>query len=279
MYEKAVPETYSLSEMLKIGKDTGYDFFEISIDRTKERIERLFDKDLCKKLVHSIEKTDFLIGSMCLSALGTYTLGNSDKEIEKKALNIFYHAVDFAERLGIRIIQIPACDVPKNATHTEETDRKFIENLQRAIEYSSAHSVMIGLENMEDSYMDKVEKCMRIVQRFNSPYFCLYPDSGNIVSASKLYKTDIYSDMISGRNKYCAFHLKETKPGKYGGLFYGDGHVDFQNIMDITWNELGIRRYVLEYWYTGNPKWEKDLIIAQNLCKGWINLAEKGASK
>lgn len=275
MYEKAVPEEYSLKDMLRIGKSAGYDFFEISIDRTNERIERLFNSDLCNELSNNIKETGFPIGSMCLSALGTYTLGNEDTIIEEKGLEIFYHAVDFAEKLGIRIIQIPACDVPKNCEHSQETDHRFVHNLKKIIEYSSAHSIMIGLENMEDEYMDNVEKCMRLIQEINSPYFCLYADSGNIASASKKNKKDIYSDMMFGKNKYCAFHLKETRSGKYGGLFYGEGHVDFERIVTISWCDLNIRRYVLEYWFTGNPKWEKDLILARKKCENWITLAQK----
>lgn len=271
IYEKAMPESFSLREMLLLGKEAGYDFFEISIDRTEKRIGRLYDKNFYKTLKNDMIETDFFIGSMCLSALGTYTLGSEDPSIEDKAVDIFYHAIDFAEYLGLRIVQIPACDVPKNGKHTIETDLRFIRNLKKLIEYASAHSVVVGLENMEDGYMDDVEKSMRLVSEIDSPYFLLYPDSGNITSASKLYGTDIRTDMMKGKNRYCAFHLKETKPDKYGGLFYGDGDVDFEGIMKIAWEELSIHRFVLEYWYTGNPLWKDDLIKAHQLCENWIN--------
>ncbi len=273
MYEKAVPEELSISEILSCGKKAGYNFFEISIDRTEKRISRLYDRDFQLKLIEHQNQIDFPVGSMCLSALGTYTLGNPDPNIEKRSIDIFCHAIDFAERLGLRIVQIPACDVPKNEVHTEETNQRFIDNLRLLIDYASAHSVMIGLENMEDSYMDSVEKCMGLINKINSPYFMLYSDSGNITSASVLNRTKTEKDMLFGRNKYCAFHLKETRPNKYGGLFYGEGHVNFQNIMKTAWRDLGIRRFVLEYWYTGNQKWEDDLIFARQLSEKWIRNA------
>ena len=277
MYEKAVPEEFSMENMLQLGKEAGYDFFEISIDRTDRRIDRLYDISFQRKLKQLSDELELPVGSMCLSALGTFTLGSPDPEKERRAIDIFYHAIDFAEKLGLRIVQIPACDVPKNDDHTAESDNRFIQNLRKLVDYAAAHSVMVGLENMEDNYMDNVEKSIRLIQRINSPYFCLYSDAGNITSAAKLYRTEIKHDMLFGKDRYCAFHLKETRPGKYGGLFYGEGHVDFETMVNIAWNDLGIRRYVLEYWYTGNPAWKEDLKEARGLCENWI-LNAKGSN-
>lgn len=272
IYEKAIPEEYSLIEMLRLGKDSGYDFFEISIDRTENRINRLFDKVFQDELANAITYTGFHVQSMCLSALGTYTLGNDDTANEKRALDIFEHAIDFAEKFGLRIVQIPACDVPKAGNHTNETDGRFIKNLRKMIEYASAKSVIIGVENMEDEYMDNVEKCMRLIHEINSPYFQLYSDAGNITSASKKYGTDPLEDFYFGNNHHIAFHLKETRPNKYGGLFYGDGHVNFQSLVSAAWKQ-GVRRFVLEYWYTGNWEWKTDLVKARQLCDGWLQKA------
>lgn len=275
MYEKAAPEEYPLFDILRLCKESGYDFLEISIDRTDKRISRLYDNGFKQDLFENIQEIGLPVGSMCLSALGTYTLGHPDPVIEKKAIDIFYHAILFAEEVGLRIVQIPACDVPKNDEHTVATDRRYIDNLKRLINFAAAHSVMIGLENMEDHYMDSVEKSLRMIQSINSPYFCLYSDSGNITSAAKLNGTDIKKDLLLGKNHYCAFHLKETKPNKYGGLFYGEGHVDFESVIKTAWNDLGIRRYVLEYWFTGNPKWKDDMIQARCLCDEWIKKAHR----
>ncbi len=269
IYEKAFPEELTLSEMLTYGKESGYDFFEISIDRTEHRINRLYDKTFHESLSSAINQTKFCVGSACLSALGTYTLGNEDLNIEKRAMDIFEQSIDFASKFGLRIVQIPACDVPKGDNHTIRTDEKYIKNLSRMVEYASSKSVMIGLENMEDSYSDNVDKCMRIIREINSPYFQLYSDAGNITSASKLYNSNPIDDFNLGKNNHIAFHLKETRPNKYGGLFYGEGWVDFQGLVSSAWKQ-GVRRYVLEYWYTGNPNWETDLVVARQLCEEWI---------
>ena len=41
MYEKAVPNELSWKEKLEAARTAGYDFFEISIDETEEKLNRL----------------------------------------------------------------------------------------------------------------------------------------------------------------------------------------------------------------------------------------------
>lgn len=275
VYEKSIPEDYPFMELLKYGKESGYDFFEISIDKTEKRINRLYDKLFHDELRSAMKQTGFHVESMCLSALGTYTLGSEDSSIEERSLDIFKHAIDFASEFGLRIVQIPACDIPKGGKHTIETNERFIKNLSQMIAYASAKSVMIGLENMEDQYMDNVEKSLKLIRIIDSPFFQLYSDSGNITSAAKLYKKNPIEDFNLGHRHHIAFHLKETRPNKYGGLFYGEGHVDFQSLVSSAWMQ-GVRRFVLEFWYTGNQAWKDDLIKAREMCENWIQKAIRG---
>lgn len=278
IYEKAIPEKYSILEMLQFAKEAGYDFFEISIDRTEEKIARLYQKDYQDIASKAIKQTEFPIQSLCLSALGTYTLGNDNKQIEVWAKDIFEKAVIFAEMLGIRIIQIPAYDMPKLGIRTKDTDKRFLYNLQTEIRFAAAHGVLVALENMENDYANTIKKCMRIINQVNSPYLQLYPDSGNIMSAASNDNINIIEDMYAGYGHYVGFHLKETKPDKFGGLFYGDGQVDFPKMVKNAW-DLGVRRFVMEYWYTGDSKWKKELTKARELCISWIEMCYQGEEK
>jgi L-ribulose-5-phosphate 3-epimerase UlaE len=260
--------------MLALSGEVGYDYFEISIDRTDKRIDRLYNSEIQDELEKTLKHSHVKIGSICLSALGTYTLGNPDESNRQKALDIFKHAILFAERFNIPILQIPACDVPKFDIRTKQSDSLFLDGLSSMIEYASIHNVLVGLENMENDYMDSVRKCMRAISKVASPYFQLYPDAGNLTSAAFLSGETIEKDMFSGKGHYCAFHLKETRPNKYGGLFYGEGHVDFSQATKFAW-ELGVRRFVMEYWYTGNPEWLSDLKRANKMCRHWVEKAIK----
>lgn len=276
-YEKAFPEKLSIDKMFSLAKEAGYDFFELSIDRTEKRIGRVYDLDFTDSLKQVIKKQNFPVGSICLSALSTYTLGNSDKVILEKAIDIFKHTVVFASNIGARIVQIPAYDMPKFDKRNDDTDKLFFTNIAKAVEFASMYGIVLGLENMENDYMDKVSKCMRLINYINSPYLQLYPDSGNIMSAN-LDEKSYHQDMKTGVGHYIAFHLKETRPEKYGGLFYGEGHVDFPLLTKYA-IELGVRRFVLEYWYTGNSLWKEDLIKARELCEKWAKEALMAKSR
>ena len=274
VYEKAFPESLSIPEMLRHAGSAGYDFFELSVDRTEQRISRVYDPGFAETLRAAAAEGGIPVGSMGLSAIGTYTLGHPDPETAERGMDIFRHAVDLAAEAGIRIIQIPACDTPKFDPRDGETDARFLRNLTEAVEYAASRAVVLGLENMENDYMDSIGKCMRAVRTVNSPYLQLYPDAGNLTNAWKNSRSDMLQDMDAGKGHYLAFHEKEVQPDRYGGLFYGDGHVDFAALTRKACS-LGVRRFVMEYWYTGNDAWAADLETARRLCEDWIASEER----
>ena len=89
--------------------------------------------------------------------------------------------------------------------------------------------ILMGFETMETEFMNTVGKSMKYVDIINSPYLGVYPDSGNLTNAAKLYGTDVLEDLESGRGHIVALHLKETIPGahfaEYFYLFCKDDEV------------------------------------------------------
>lgn len=61
-----------------------------------------------------------------------------------------------------------------------------------------------------------------------------------------------------------AVHLKETVPGKFREIPFGSGHVDFPSVIRTAW-EIGVRKFVTEFWYTGNEAWREDLVFARKM--------------
>ena len=121
----------------------------------------------------------------------------------------------------------------------------------------------MGFETMETEFMNMVEKSMEYVKLVSSAYLCVYPDIGNLTNAAKAYGTDVLEDLRAGKGHLAAMHLKETAPGKFREVPYGEGHVDFESAIETAW-ELGVRKFVAEFWYTGSPRWREDLNAAAN---------------
>lgn len=261
LYEKAMPKTMDWRAMLECAKECGYDFVEISIDETDQRLSRLdWSKEQRLELVGIMKEVGIPIRTMCLSGHRKYPFGASDPAVRARGMEIMEKAIQFADDLGIRIIQLAGYDVYYEEG-TAESERLFRENLEKAVHMAEAKGILMGFETMETAFMDTVGKSMKYVELMNSPYLGVYPDSGNLTNAAKLYGTDVLQDLESGRGHIVALHLKETIPGHYREIPFLTGHVDFKSVIATAWG-MGVRRYVTEMWDVGNASWKEDIQFA-----------------
>ena len=275
LYEKAMPSELSWREKLKTAKEAGYDYVEISIDETEEKIGRL---DMPKQerfdMISAMYETDMPVRTMCVSALTKYTLGNDDPEYCARGMEILEKSIRLADDLGVRVVMIPGYDVYYKPSSVE-TKRRYLKNLKKAAEMAETAGVILGLETMENEFMNTVEKAMKYVTLCGSNYLKVYPDIGNLTNAAVQYKTDVLEDLELGRGNMTSLHLKETLPGRYREVPYGTGHVNFEAAIAKAW-ELGIRRYVTEFWYKGNENWKEDLVSANKMMSEILDRQRKG---
>ena len=263
LYEKAMPEL-SWSEKLTAAKEAGYDFVEISIDASEDKIGRVYmPKEERRALVELLYESGMPLRTMNVSALTKYALGDEDDAIRARGLDIARHAIPLAADLGVRVVMFPGYDV-YFGTSTPETVRRFHEAMDELKLLAARYGTLIGFETMENEFMNTVEKGMRWVETLASPYVQLYPDIGNTTNAAVLHGTDVLADLRLGRGHIAAFHLKETKPGVFREIPYGEGHVDFPGAIETVW-ALGVRRFVTEFWYDKTiPDWRGELFKARS---------------
>ncbi|MFP3042344.1 L-ribulose-5-phosphate 3-epimerase [Treponema primitia] len=262
IYEKAMPKDLSWEEKLQTAKSSGYDFFEISIDETDEKLARLkmSPKERLELLRQGYE-TGLPIRTMSLSGHRKYPLGSEDPAVRMRSLEIMEDAINFACDMGIRIIQVAGYDVYYDPS-TPQTGELFYDGILQSVQMAAARGVILAFENMETEFMNTVEKAMRYVSRINSPYLKLYPDSGNLTNAAKSYGTDEVEDLRKGRGSIAALHLKESVPGKFREIPYGTGHVNFRVLLK-TALELNVRTFVTEFWYTGEADFREAIKTAK----------------
>lgn len=264
LYEKAMPQELSWKEKLSAAKVAGFDFVEISIDETDDKLARLdMSKEERLELVTLMNEVELPIRTMCLSGHRRYPIGSSDPKSCKRGMDIMEKAIQLADDLGIRMIQLAGYDVYYEES-TVETVERFYENLKIATMMAAKAGVVLGFETMETEFMNTVGKAMNYVQRVNSIYLNVYPDLGNITNAAHQYGTEVLQDLRMGLGHLVAIHLKETVPGKFREIPFGTGHVDFESLIHAAW-EMGVRKFVTEFWYTGNPLWREDLANANGM--------------
>lgn len=258
LYEKSMPNFLTLEEKLNCTRKCGFDTLEISIDETDEKLNRLnMTKDERKQLVDAMFKSNIPIRTMCLSGHRKYPLGSLNEKTRKKSMDIMGKAIEFADDLGIKIIQIAGYDVYYEEGN-EKTREYFIENLRKSVEMAASRGVILAFETMETDFMNTVSKAMKYIDIIKSPYLQVYPDCGNVTNAVLGLNVTPAEDFAKGAGHLAAVHLKETVPGKYREIPYGTGHVNFEEIIKKSW-ELGVRKYTLEFWYSENDNWEQTI--------------------
>lgn len=270
LYEKSMPSCLDWKEKLEAAHAAGFDFIEISIDETEEKLKRLdMSRQERLELICLMEKTGIPIRTLCLSGHRKYPLGSSSLQVRQKAMEIMEKAIWLADDLGIRIIQLAGYDVYYEESN-QETREYFLNNLKRAAEMAASAGVILSFETMETEFMNTVEKAMKYVSMVSSAYLNIYPDIGNITNAAKQYGTSVLDDLRNGKGHLTSMHLKETVPGVFREVPFGTGHVDFEEAIRTAW-ELGVRKYVAEFWYTGNPQWRQELEEVNRRFKGILD--------
>ena len=266
LYEKAMPAGLSCREKLATAAECGFDFVELSIDETDEKLKRLdWTREERKQLCEVMFDTGMFFRSICLSGHRKYPLGSLDEKTRIRGMDIFKKAVELASDLGIRIIQLAGYDVYYEAG-TEKTRELFLAQLLRGTAFAAQAGIMLGFETMETPFMDTVAKAMAYVRAVDSPYLGVYPDLGNLTNAAVLYGSPVCDDLESGRGHLVAMHLKETVPGTYREVPFGTGHVDFAAGIATAWG-LGVRRFVTELWDTGVGDWRGAVIQANTMMR------------
>lgn len=272
LYEKAMPGNLTWAEKLQAAKNAGFDYVEMSIDETDDKLARLdYTDGEIDEIVAAMRTVNLPFRSICLSGHRKYPFGSHDKATQIRSMEIMQKAVIFAARLGIRTIQLAGYDVYYE-DGDEQTRADFLTNLKIATEMATKEGVMLGFETMETPFMDTVGKAMKYVKLVNSPYLGVYPDVGNITNAALLYGGDVVEDLKSGEGHLFAVHLKETVPGKYREIPYGTGHVDFEKVIKTSW-ELGVRRFVTEFWFVKGvtQDWKAELESANKFIRGYFD--------
>ena len=270
LYEKAIPKNMSWSEKILCAKDCNYDFLEISIDETEEKLSRLnWTKEQRREMLDLMRNLDLPIRSMCLSAHRKYPFGASEKAVRDRGMEIMEKAISFADDLGIRIIQLAGYDVYYEEGN-EKSRERFIENLEKATKMAATRGILMGFETMETEFMNTTEKAMQYVNLIGSPYLGVYPDSGNLTNASLLYNKSVAEDLETGRGHIVAMHLKETLPGVFREVPFLTGHVDFEGVIRKA-RDLGVRRFVTEMWDVGKESWKEDILFANKTMRAILD--------
>ena len=253
IYEKALPGGECWLERLQLAKELGFDFVEMSVDETDARLARLDwnreqperpgNRDQRLALVAAIADTGIRVPSMCLSAHRRFPLGSEDDAVREQGLEIMRKAIQFAQDIGIRVIQMAGYDVYYQQANNE-TRRRFRDGLKESVEMASRAQVTLAMEIMDYPLMNSISKALGYAHYLNNPWFQLYPDIGNLSA----WDNDVQMELQAGMGHIVAVHVKDTKPGVFKNVPFGEGVVDFERCFATLKQSGYCGPYLIEMW-------------------------------
>ncbi|MBB7239402.1 L-ribulose-5-phosphate 4-epimerase [Escherichia coli] len=240
IYEKALAKDLSWPERLVLAKSCGFDFVEMSVDETDERLSRL-DWSAAQRtsLVAAMIETGVGIPSMCLSAHRRFPFGSRDEAVRERAREIMSKAIRLARDLGIRTIQLAGYDVYYE-DHDEGTRQRFAEGLAWAVEQAAASQVMLAVEIMDTAFMNSISKWKKWDEMLASPWFTVYPDVGNLSA----WGNDVPAELKLGIDRIAAIHLKDTQPvtgqspGQFRDVLAANLALPAHHLVTFTWGNV-----------------------------------------
>jgi len=279
LYEKALPVDLSWKDRLVLTRQTGFDFLEISIDDTDERIARLEWSSAERKTLRNLMgHTGVKIQSLSLSAHRRFPLGSKSAKTQKKAQEIFKRAIDLAVDLGVRYLLVGGAEDYYQEVNQDSRNR-FLENLGEGFKWASGSGVMLALENW-DIQINTMPRVMEYVNYFNSPWFQSYADLGNLIFAG----VDVVSQLSYVEGHIAALHVKDTLPGQLRYVTPGEGAVPFVEAFE----KLALMGFqapiVLELWTEEYPDAvelvrEGGAFIKDRMIEGWQRAEQKRITK
>lgn len=250
IYEKATPKHFSWPERLAFAKELGFDFVEMSIDESDDRLARLsWSKKERLDLIHAIYETGVRIPSICFSGHRRYPLGSNDPKVEETSLKLMKDCIELAQDLGVRVIQLAGYDVyyeEKSAA----TRERFLRNLRKSCDWAEQAQVLLAIEIMDDPFINSIEKYLAIAKEIDSPYLFVYPDTGNVSA----WHNDLWSEFYLGHQAIAALHLKDTycvtesSKGQFRDVAFGDGCVDWKEMFSVLKKTNYQGPFLIEMW-------------------------------
>ncbi len=244
IYEKAMPDAYDWDAKLRVAKAAGFDYLEISIDESDARLSRLdWGEEEFDTLNALMKKHDLPIVSMCLSGHRRFPFGSHDEAARKKARIMMEKALNMAEKLHIRNIQLAGYDVYYEKSD-ELTIKRFREGLTSAARMAEAKNIMLSIEIMDTELIGTITRGLSFIEPVRSPYLKLYPDLGNL----SRWSDDPSQELFIGKESMVAIHLKDTRPDTFKRVPFGEGTVNFPTLFK-TLNTLEYNGpFVIEMW-------------------------------
>lgn len=276
LYEKALPPG-DWSTILTRAAELRFDFVEMSIDESDQRLQRLHWGPAQRREFNAVvQESGIRVPSICLSAHRRFPLGSGVPDTVRSGMEVMHRAIDFSADLGIRMVQVSGYDVYYDEESTPDTRERFVENMRHSVEYAARRGVTLAVEVMDTRFMSSISRVLYLIRRIPSPWLTVYPDLGNLSAwndnAAEELELGLREGIVS------AVHLKDTYPvtstsaGQFRDVPFGSGCTDFPRLLRILKRGGYAGQFLLEMW---NRNGENDIVHIRSAVEWFRRIAER----
>ncbi|MBX9244154.1 L-ribulose-5-phosphate 3-epimerase [Actinotalea ferrariae] len=241
VYEKALlPGTPG--ELAVAAAEAGYDFLELAVDETPERMTRLGWSTSERGAVRRrVTAAGVPIGTVVLSAHRRSPWGSADRAVRSEAARLARQSIDLAADVGAGCVQVAGY-----FTYYEPTGPSsrgwFLDGLATAAAHAAERGVVLALENMDGTDVRSVEEALAVVREV--PGVRLYVDVGNLAGNG----LDVVGQLAAALPHTHAVQLKDARPGLFRRVPFGEGTVPFGDVLALL-DAVGYTRPLsVEMW-------------------------------
>lgn len=269
LYEKAL-QPGSWEQMFSDTAELGFDGFELSIDESDERLERLNWSDReCLQLIRTAKEKGIRLQSLCFSGQRRFPMGSANPCVVRHSMELMKKCIHLCANLGIRVLQVAGYDVFYEAA-SPDTYQRYVYNLKKAVQIAERYGVMLAIEPVEMG-ITSVSMALKIIREIGSPFLQVYPDIANMASLG----IDYYSEIEKGMGHIVQLHVRDALPDYFYGVDIGTGIIDFVKTFQL-FGQLGISCPItLEMWNMDNPHYFKTVAHAREFLLNSLNKADK----
>lgn len=229
IYEKSLPEAdgSDFSELFDLAVRSGYGFFELSIDESAERLDRLtWSAGQRSRLVAASRAAGLPIGTICLSAHRAHPLGSADPQRRARALELAADAVRLAADLNAPLVQLAGYFTFYEPRHPGSRQH-FLEGLAATADLAREHGVRLSIENVDGHDVTTAEQAIALVRDSSTEDAVgLYVDVGNNIGNGH----DPIHELTKAWEFVDAIQLKDARRGEFRRVPFGEGQVPWKRL-------------------------------------------------
>ncbi len=229
IYEKALVPDPRWPHFFEQVRASGFDFAELAVDESAERIRRLGwnnrQRDHVRQAAHAHGVT---IDTITLSAHRATPLGSADPEVRVRSRTMLRQAIALAGDLGCTRVQIAGYFAFYEPPHPEAR-RWFLDGLADATAGAEAAGVVLAIENVDGHDITSIPTALEILDELNDKTVRLYIDVGNLAGNQR----DVAAELRTGLPYAHAVQLKDARPGEFRRVPFDHGTVPWPAVMTV----------------------------------------------